>query len=315
MRIPSAGRSSLGRVTLLRDIQHAAIGVDTPVAVLLRQCLVLGVRLGHQGLKDWANLELAGYPDDADLPPYRKKFSTQVLGDLSGPYQSGMRNAGLAKSAIPDEFAWLRESLFTAEVRMGVAEIEELVASGEKTFEIPWPTDVVALLQDHFYEGLNLMRAWQVVPVTALASTLSGIRDRVVQFALDLETENPAAGEAAPGEQPIPPQRVSQIFNQHFYGSHTTFAAAGRDLDQRVASVSLTIQGLESAMQGFGIGDADRRTLIEAVQCDAEETNERPGPRTTSWIDRLRSGAISVGEGVTTQTAVAVLKGLITGGS
>ena len=58
-------------MTLLRDIQQDAIGEDTSVSVLLRQCLVLSARLQHDQLREWAQLELNGYPGDASLPPYR----------------------------------------------------------------------------------------------------------------------------------------------------------------------------------------------------------------------------------------------------
>ena len=81
---------------------------------------------------------------------------------------------------------------------MGVPETESLPSSGEQTFTFPWPTDVVALVQTRFYTNMNLMQAWKVIPATVFHGTLSGIRDRVLQFALEIESENPAAGEAEP---------------------------------------------------------------------------------------------------------------------
>ena len=106
-------------VTLLREIQDAAVGTDVPVSVLLRRCLVLAARLEHEPLRDWARQELEGYSDDADLPPYRPKVGTTVRGNFSGAFGSSLSNAALAKSVVPEEW---RDHLFTTEVRDRVAQ-------------------------------------------------------------------------------------------------------------------------------------------------------------------------------------------------
>lgn len=288
--------------TLLREIQSSALSVDTSVEVLLRQCVVLAARLHHQPLREWAKRELAGYPGHEPLPPYRPKINTTVLGNLAGPFQSGLRNAGLAASVIDD--AALRDALFTFEVRAGVPEIETLVASGEQTFTFPWPTDVVVMFQGSFYQHMNLMQAWKVLPATIFRSTLSGIRDGVLQFALDIEAENPGAGEAAPGEVPIPQEQVSQIFNQHFYGSIGAVATAARDIGR--VSGTINVAALEAALRGLGIESDEQALLVHAVREDEQETGSA-GPRTQQWLDRLRAGSISLGSGVTVGVATDLL--------
>jgi hypothetical protein len=291
-------------MTLLRDIQDNAVSEDTSVTVLLRQCLLLSARLQHQPLRVWAQRELDGYPDDAVLPPYRPKVQTQVRGNLSGPMGSTMNGQPLTKGGIPDRLAEYREALFTIEVRQGVAEIESLLASGKHEFAIPWSPDLVALVQGNFIEGMNLMSAYQVVPATVLSSTLSGIRDRVVQFALDIEAENPHAGEAEPGERPIAEGRVTQIFNQTVIGDHAAVAAGGRDVRQETV-IDLTV--IEETARGFGINEQEVTALLEAVRADGGEA----GPETQRWLDRLREGAVAIGTSVSVQTAVAVLSALL----
>jgi len=296
-------------VSLLRDIQASAVGTDTSVAVLLRQCLVLSSRLQHQPLREWANLELNGYPPDAELPPYRPKFATEVIGDFSGPMMSSMR-APLAPASIPRPLAHLRERLFTAELREGVAAMEALLAGDDPSLSIPWPQDAVVAMQDSFIEFMSLMRARQVIPVPLVAAMLSGIRDRVVQFALDIETENPAAGEAAPGEPPISEQRVTQIFNQHFYGDHAAVATAGRDVLQQVTG-PIDLAGLETVLRRLGISDEDCDALISAVQDDERLEGATPGPHARAWLERLQSGSIQLGSGVAIGTATTMLGRLL----
>jgi hypothetical protein len=293
-------------VSLLRDIQNSAVGKDASVEVLLRQCVVLAARLQHNPLREWANRELTGYPGDQPLPPYRPIINTTVLGNLAGPFQSGLRNAGLASSCVPDEWG-LREALFTFEVRMGVPEMESLLSSGEQTFTFPWPTDVVALVQTRFYTNMNLMQAWKVIPATVFHGTLSGIRDRVLQFALEIESENPAAGEAEPGETPIPDQRVTQIFTQNIYGDNAAVATAAGDA-VAAAGTSVNLEALRVALRGLGIHETEQEELVTAVR---EEGGR--GPRANAWLGRLQSGAIQLGSGVTVATAADLLSKLLGG--
>lgn len=294
-------------MTLLRDIQDNAVAETTPVAVLLRQCVVLASRLHHDPLREWSALELNGYPAEAELPPYRQRFATQVLGDYSGPMGSGLRNAAVPAGNIPSEFAEFKKRLYSVEPREGVAELDSLVASGENTFQIPWPADLVVAVQTEFYEHMALMRAWQVIPASAFRSVLSGIRDRVLQFALDIERENPGAGEASPDEAPIPESRVTQIFNQHFHGNNTTFAAAGRDVHQTSTTVAVDVVALSAALSGLGVPNAHVQEVVEAIQSDDQDGEVRPGPRTRRWLEMLQTRSVPIATGVTTSTVAAVV--------
>lgn len=290
-------------MSLLREIQDGAIGTDTSVAVLLRQCLVLAARLQYEPLKEWAQLELGGYPSDVPLPPYRPKFQTQVLGNFAGFGGSGARNMSLSRSPVPVD---LRDRLFSTEIRESVAQMEALLATGEATFQIPWPQDVVAAFQGAFMQNMNLMGAHQVVPATAMAGALSGIRDRIVQFALEIEGLDPDAGEAAPGHAPIEQGQVTQIFNQTFYGDNTAFAAAGHTVHQTQTAI-VDISAVRQTTDAFGIHVDEREQLIVALGEDGGVA----GVNTLAWIDRLKAGAIAVGSGVATQTAVAALLGVL----
>jgi hypothetical protein len=295
-------------VSLLRDIQDSAVGTSAPVEVLLRQCLVLASRLQNDELREWATQELRGYRANADRPAYRKRFFTTVLGNFNGGFGSGMRNAGIPQFSVPEQ---LRDNLFYAEIRQGVAQIERLLADGEDTLQIPWPADVVGLLQQRtIYSGMVLMEAWQVIPATALSSVLSGIRDRVLQFALAIERENPAAGEAPPDQIPIAESRVTQIFNQNFYGDHTAVAAGGRDVVQRVTT-SVDIDSLVAALRELGIHEDEQEAFVEAVREDERDGSSSPGPNTRAWLARLQNGTIQLGSGVAITTATDLILKLL----
>ena len=56
----------------------------TDIAVVLRKCLILAERLGHDGLKKWVEDELNGYPPGVDVPPYRVISPIRSLGHFMG---------------------------------------------------------------------------------------------------------------------------------------------------------------------------------------------------------------------------------------
>jgi len=69
-------------MSLLQQIQDATIATDQPLAAVLRQTMVLAVRLDNQLLRQWTYEELNGYTDEAAPPPYRRPRPVDVLGDF-----------------------------------------------------------------------------------------------------------------------------------------------------------------------------------------------------------------------------------------
>ena len=59
-------------MSLLREIQDAAVDGTSDLESLLRKCRVLATRLKHDELKNWVTWELDGYPAEVPLPDYRK---------------------------------------------------------------------------------------------------------------------------------------------------------------------------------------------------------------------------------------------------
>ena len=150
---------------------------------------------------------------------------------------------------------------------------------------------MVAIFQRReIYQGMVLMEAWQVIPATAYSSVLGGIRERVFQFALDIERLDPAAGEAAPNERPLAEPQITQIFHQNFFGNNTTLAVGGRDVTQTVSAVPLDVDGLVAALQELGIDKDEQEILVEAVRSDQQDGGPRPADarldRTLAWWNR-----------------------------
>jgi hypothetical protein len=52
---------------------------------------------------------------------------------------------------------------------------------------VNWAPDLVALFANRFYEGMNLLGAWQTIPVGALHAIVETVRNKVLQFVLHCE--------------------------------------------------------------------------------------------------------------------------------
>ncbi len=220
-------------MSLLREIQDAAIDSKTDLASLLRKCKVLAARLGSEEFKSWVDAELSGYREVEDLPEYRILHVTSK-GHFSGAFGSGMNNADIPLMCLPEKF---RETMARSNMMEPVASIEALVIKSDGgTAQEPWNPDFVAMVGQKIYQGMNCMQAWKVIPITALIAALDEIRNRILNFVLEIEAQDPAAGEAALNSMPVPPEKVNQIFNTYISGSVGNVATGSHSFEQHATN-------------------------------------------------------------------------------
>lgn len=221
-------------MSLLREIQQEAISSNSNLPQLLRKCKYLSFRLDNDDFKAWINCELNGYNSIDDLPDYRKLI-VNSKGHFAGAYGSELKNANIPTLLIPPEF---RDNLQRTHFVQSVAALDSILKSAEtnnstSTLHEQWNPDVLALLQDKFYERMICYYAWKVIPVSAVASILDTIRTRILNFALEIEVIAPGVGEAemkAPSE--LPAEKVHQIFNTTINGNVQNLASASSQFSQ-----------------------------------------------------------------------------------
>lgn len=216
-------------MSLLRDIQAAAIDSEVPLATLLRKCKVLAARLGNAEFKQWIEDELNGYKSLDSLPEYRKLY-VNSKGHFSGPFQSGLRNADIPLSCIPEKF---RKNLSQSHMKEPIAALEALAEKSDSSTAMePWDPDLVAHVGGKIYKNMNCMQAWKVIPISAVIAALDSVRTRVLSFVLEIETEAPDAGEAELNSNPVPQEKVHQIFNTYISGNVQNLATASTNVHQ-----------------------------------------------------------------------------------
>ena len=258
-------------MSLLREIQDAAIDSNTNLASLLRRCKVLAARLGNEEFKAWVESELSGYNSIEELPDYRQ-LTVNSKGHFSGPFGSGIKNGDIPLGCIPKDF---RESLQHAYLSMPISAMEALVSNKKNgVLHEPWNPDLVAHFGRDIYQNMNCVQAWKVIPTASVVAALDAVRTRILNFSLEIEAENPKAGEAQLNSNPIPQEKVQQIFNTYVTGNVQNMATGtSGNVTQKAKHTHSTdietIHALLAAIQASSAPQASKDALgthAEAMQ-------------------------------------------------
>ena len=252
------------KMSLLREIQDAAIDSKTDLASLLRQCKVLATRLGSAEFGAWVDNELSGYKSVDDLPDYR------ILPVFSkGHFWDGYKyfpHIDIPLAYIPEGAG---EGLAHSCIMESIASIEALA---EKTptglLKEPWNPDFVASVGKKIYQNMTCMEAWKVIPQTALIAILDEIRSRILSFVLEIEAENPAASEAEINSKPVPSEKVTQIFNTHISGDAQNVSIEGNNVQQHATNTNANAELFTALIDALKpIEDSElRETLTSSVE-------------------------------------------------
>lgn len=301
-------------MSLLRDIQDAAVTSDTDISVLLRMCRILAARLGNEQFKSWVESELEGYQSADELPDYRilKVFSK---GNFVGSFGRSLSNAAIPISCLPKE-AW--EKFSHSYLIQPISFYESLVKGSKKrsgSLEEPWSPDFVVNVGQQIYEDMNCLSAWKVIPWGSIVSLIDAVRNKVLSFVLEIEAENPDAGEAPINSNPVPQEKVAQIFNTYISGNVQNVATGSSNISQiGIIELKHNKEALAELLRIKGIPSADIKDLLKAIEDDrkVEPDQKNMGPKVTNWLGSMLKksarGAWKVSSGV----ATAVLTKAIT---
>lgn len=307
-------------MNLLADIQTAAVDPNHSVGDLLRKCQILAFRLKHEPFKTWVASELNGYTKEDDLPPYRASMRGEIKAHLSGPYGRSGSNVSVPISLFPKD---VRDQVTRFDFYQGVAILESMVAQakeiGQPSIHSPFPVEIYARLE--IWQDYQTMKMWLEVPISSVAGVLDQVRSRALTFALEIEEENPAAGEPkgaqGHGEPPVPLARTDAIFNTVIFGG---VVAIGPNASVNIEVVPGDLDSLMRYLEAHGIEKGDREELAEAIKSDAAEAGPKQGPgkRVSAWLGKvslkMAASGGRIGEGTAATviaTAVARFLGLM----
>lgn len=269
-------------MSLLREIQEAAIDSNVELAVLLRKCKVLAARLGNPEFKQWVDAELNGYSGDG-YPDYRT-FNVFSRGNFVGAFNHQLNGADIPMLALPEKF---RKGLSCTKMREPIASLEALVKqNSDGVLHEPWDPDIVAVVGEEIYTDMRCQNAWKVVPVSGVIAALDAVRNRVLSFVLEIESEYPDAGEATINSNPVPQEKVNQYFTTYISEGVQNVAVGSTDVRQKAVNNSNNdelFSNLIAALRGV---DAEEDVLSEITTAVEEMKSSQ---NSTSFLSRYQN--------------------------
>lgn len=259
--------------TLLRDIQQEASSRDVDVEALLRKCKVLARRLHSESFEQWVDRELNGYPKDVEVPPYRM-VSQLTYASFTNGYQT-IPEYPIAPALIEKKWRNIFERI---PFREGVAAAKTLSANGGMIDRSELKFVVKGRVVD-----LPCYRLWSKIPPTEMTRILTAVVSRVLDFTMDIEVENPEAGEARVSDVPVAPEKVSQLVTNHFYGSVGNVAQNSTAFNQtasiNVSDVRAVVDEIEKHIGDLN-SDPDVRERVETqiATIQAQLAADEPDP-------------------------------------
>jgi hypothetical protein len=296
-------------MSLLKEIQDAAVDSKTDILTVLRKCRVLASRLSNDELKSWVQKELDGYKSDDSLPDYRV-MKCQSQGHFIGHFGAELKNAPISSINIPEDY---RDALTTAEFKQSISALVDLTKLESICGE--WPAEAYQLFGNRFYKDMVLVYAHKVIPRNFVISIIETVRNRVLNFALEIEAANPQAGETTPGSKPLSEKIVSQIFNTNIVGNVGNLATGGSHFAQ-TATVQIAAgdaKALRESLKSIGVSDPEADELELAIKSDPPlKAKTGFGNKVAQWIGKMvgksAQGLLKVSTEVAAETLSKTIK-------
>ncbi|MGB3510746.1 MAG: hypothetical protein WBA93_16235 [Microcoleaceae cyanobacterium] len=199
-------------MSLLRRIQDATVDPKFELSDVLRMCKILAARLEHPAFKEWIEQELNGYEDEKQVPDYRILNNLECQGNFFGSFGSGWKNCQIPLELLPEYF---RKLVSTKDILQSVSALETVVSqTNESVLRLLWPADYLPILNHYNRWRYTCMEAWTLIPTHAYVAVLNTIKNRILDFVIEIEAKEPNAGDVEPGAKPIPEQKINYIFNK-----------------------------------------------------------------------------------------------------
>ena len=154
---------------------------------VLRKCRLLAARLGSAEFSQWIEWELNGYPESQPTPDYRRLRCGLYASFGNSAWQVARQPVPLM--VVPEGH---RRTFTEIEFREGIAKLRRFIDNGVRMDRFI----VVGALEGEMYPDMACDGAWIEVPGYEFEQLTSAVKNRILDFALKIEAENPDAGEA-----------------------------------------------------------------------------------------------------------------------
>ena len=259
-------------MNLLEDIQNAASDPSSSVSTLLRKCRILAARLGNQRLEDWIVWESDGYPEDVPVPKYRI-WSLQVRGNFLGPC-SNLNHAPIPTVNLPKN---VQKSYNEYKCRFSISSVESTIENENKT--VLTTGGLASVLGGNVYSGMTCVECWAEFSIGDCIELLNVVRNRVLDFSLELWKANPAVGESnSDAQELLSEDGITQSVNQTF---NTTVHEGNIMADNTISKLRVSRAEASEKISS----QIDRGKELHEAQIYSEQDLGKLQFETSKWID------------------------------
>ena len=294
-------------MNLMDQIQADLIDESAGIVNSLRKARVLAHQLSSPELRDWVKSELDGYPDFDKVPSYRRLL-LPVFGTFHGSFQRRMTGVPITTDGIPEEY---RNIVNPYAVTEGVAALELALEPTDHEPRRKFPPVITELLREevHMTGGMVLFEAYQIVPRYLIAGVVDSVKNKLLEFVLELEGSNVTPEAMSEGK--VDPEVVRKAVNIYIYGNNN-IVAGGENIHQEVKTVlEGDVESLVAHLKSHKVSEQDIDELKDAVSAEPEAKGGRFGPKVASWVGKMTekalSGAWQVAAGQASATLVNAL--------
>jgi hypothetical protein len=160
----------------------------------------------------------------------------------------------------------------------------------------PWPQELAIKFGAKGYNEMECLGAWQLIGRNQIVGLIDTVRNKVLDFSLQIEAAAFRAGEAFPDAPAVPQERITQVFHTVITGGVNNVSAGGASVQQtnygQIKSGDLA--ALLAALRVAGVAEEPLVELQSVLISDPD-----PKKAAESWLGKL---AISGAQGAITTT-------------
>lgn len=284
----------------VQKIQTDILKPETKLGSVLLAAKVLAHRLNNPEFINWVKWEVDGYRRLDELPDYRK-FVPPSKGTFRDNY-SIVSNHMIPLALIPDN--WLQEKVMRFPVFEGIRSVEELANHPKPEINVPWPNELVQLLNKQEMFNMYCVEAFFVLNPHQFAQILDTVRSRLLDFVLEIGDLNWDMEQAPPPNDRIQQLVEVKIYNTPQGGNMSIFDQRGQTVNyQYNAAGNINIEVVQNEAElieelgklKLEIEKAKTAGAVdEDVAIDAEyqvqkaiQAAKKPEPDKTSLMDHI----------------------------
>ena len=274
--------------SLLEEIKNEAIDANSDLSQILRKCKALAAEMQSQPLENWLLWESNGYPQGIDVPDYRS-WGVAFFGNFMSPTGDIISNSPIHyPKNIPAE-TW--DKISTFECRDGVASVAGMNAQKSDAVTLSMNPHIVGR---GIYENCPCVEMRGMFNKSRYANVLHTVRERILDFALQLSKTAPDAQNIEGLTQTIRPQQQEQIVHATILG--------GQNIIGNAPTVNITIgdiAALETKLKQIGVTQKDIADLKVAINSEtAPRERGSFAPQIAAWFGEIAKKAAKGGENI-----------------